>query len=77
MHFLYIALLVVYINAVYVHNIEDDKEVFEIMIIFGVIYPAVYDMVQMYKTGIQKYFTQLSNYGDMIYVWGSVLNVIL
>ena len=76
-HFFYIALLVLYINQIYVHNVEENRSIFETLIIFGVIYPAVYDTTQMYKSGWRVYFKQLGNYADLIYVWGSVVNVIL
>jgi hypothetical protein len=56
MHFLYIALLVLYINQIYVHNTSGNRSVFETSIIFGVIYPAIYDMAQMYRAGWRNYF---------------------
>jgi len=31
----------------------------------------------MYRAGWRNYFKELGNYSDMIYVWGSVVNVIL
>ena len=35
-----------------------------------------YDLTQMYKLGITKYFEDVQNYSDQLYVWCSVMNVV-
>jgi hypothetical protein len=62
MHFLYVFLLIMYVNAIYVQNSEENKEFFETLLIFGIIYPMFYDMSQMFKAGITKYFSNFQNY---------------
>ena len=49
MHFLYITLLIVYVNAIYIQNNVEQKKIYETLIIFGIIYPAFYDLSQLYK----------------------------
>lgn len=43
MHFLYVTLLIVYVNAIYIQNNVDSKKMYEHLLIFGIIYPAFYD----------------------------------
>ena len=35
-----------------------------------------YDVTQMYKLGLTKYFEDVQNYSDQLYVWCSVMNVV-
>jgi hypothetical protein len=36
-----------------------------------------YDLAQLAKVGFVAYFTDISNYADFIYIWGSVANAVL
>ena len=76
-HFTYVALLMVYINFIYIQNNVDNKKFFEYLILVGVVYPAWFETYQLFSGGIRDYFSDLGNYSDIIYIWGSVTNVIL
>ena len=52
MHFLYMFLLVIYVNAIYIDNNTDSKKTYETLLIFGIIYPMFYDLKQLYTAGI-------------------------
>ena len=52
MHFLYMFLLILYVNAIYIDNNTDSKKTYESLLIFGIIYPMVYDFKQLYTAGI-------------------------
>ena len=43
----------------------------------GVAYPAVYDTRQFYQAGLSAYLSDMSNYSDLIYIWGSVANAVV
>lgn len=43
----------------------------------GIIYPMVYDLSQLCKAGFSAYFSDVGNYVDFVYIWGSVANGIL
>ena len=62
MHFLYITLLILYVNAMYIHNNFEHKKIYETLLVFGIIYPAFYDWSQMLKIGITEYFSDFQNY---------------
>jgi hypothetical protein len=47
-----------------------------IILLCGVLYPAVYETVQMAKDA-GGYFEDLGNYVDLVYIWGSVAMSIL
>jgi len=42
----------------------------------GIFYPAVYEWTQMFKIG-SRYFEDPWNYADMIYIWSSIITLVL
>jgi len=42
----------------------------------GVLYPALYDWTQMYRSGLSEYFSDFWNYTDCLYIWSSIGNII-
>ena len=50
---------------------EETKK-FAFVLLAGIIYPLIYETVQMFKTGLFEYLTDLGNYVDLLYIWGSV-----
>ena len=76
-HIFYVAVLMMYIYQIYIENNFEYKKVYETMLIFAVLYPAWYDTTQMIKGGIREYFSEIQNYSDLCYIWGSVVNVVL
>lgn len=77
LHFMYVIILMVYVDEIYIHNKSENMQMYSIILIFGVIYPTWYDSLQLYKLGWREYFSDYGNYSDMIYTYGSLANVIL
>jgi hypothetical protein len=50
---------------------------YTILLAIGVVYPAYYDFKQLYKMGLTNYFSDMGNYSDCLYIWGSISNVFL
>ena len=44
MHFLYVFLIILYVNAIYIENNVEQKRIYETLLIFGIIYPLFYDL---------------------------------
>lgn len=47
------------------------------MLAVGILYPALYDMTQMFRNGPWPYFTDANNYSDLLYISLSIANIIL
>lgn len=79
MHFFYIIMLVIYTHVIYIDDAgdEDSRKFFTIMLAIGILYPAGYDITQMFRGGLCDYFADFWNYADLIYIWSSIANVIL
>jgi hypothetical protein len=45
---------------------------YSIILLLGILYPAIYEIIQMFKIGLEDYFTDLGNYADLVYIFGSV-----
>jgi len=43
----------------------------------AIIYPTIYEIVQQYKIGFRKYFSDPFNYSDILYTWGGIANIIV
>ena len=52
-------------------------KVYQYMLVVGIIYPFWYDSLQLYRSGFVAYFTDLSNYLDLLYIYGGITNVVL
>ena len=78
MHLFYIFTLVLYINIVYIHNsgTAKDQQTYSILLAIGILYPALYDWTQMFRGGLENYFSDFWNYTDLLYIWSSIGNVI-
>lgn len=76
MHLLYTTMLNIYVSTAYIHE-PTNQQLYTILLAIGVIYPAYYDFKQLFKVGIEEYLSDLGNYSDMIYIWGSIVNVFL
>lgn len=76
MHLFYTVILIIYVKNSYL--IENENQVvYAVLLAVGIIYPALYDMTQMVRGGLLDYFSDLQNYGDMLYIYGSLVNIIL
>ena len=47
------------------------------MLGIGLIYPMYYETTQLRIIGSLNYLTDINNYMDMLYIWGSIANVFL
>ena len=77
MHFFYLFIMILYINSVYISNKMEEQGFYSVLLIFGVLYPTWYDTLQLIKVGPKAYFSDLGNYSDILYTWGSIVNVYL
>jgi len=79
MHLFYILMLIVYIDIVYINYSQDKEEqvmMWTVLLLFGILYPALYDWTQLARTG-RAYFEDPWNYTDMLYIWSSIITLIL
>ena len=55
-------------------NMRDliDSKYYSIVLLVGILYPMIYEIIQMFKIGLEDYFTDLGNYADLVYIFGSV-----
>ena len=42
-------------------------------LLLGILYPFLYELVQVYQIGFSDYLTDLGNYVDLVYILGSIL----
>lgn len=77
MHFFYILTLVIYINLIYIHDLQHYLTSGAVLVCVGLLYPLVYTGVQMFKGGIKAYFQELGNYVDLVFLACSVANIVL
>ena len=74
-----------YIDFIYINNyLCESKEVdgknepvckdnpYAIILLGGILYPFVYECVQLWRQGFVAYFTSLKNWGDVLYIFGSI-----
>ena len=77
-HFFYMFILMYYINMVYIHNeinykgdgtFERQKVIdFTFILMIGIVYSTMYNILQMLTMGPIKYFSELWNWLDLIYI---------
>ena len=72
----------VFIHAFYIHQVYLDREYsyrfeFCTMMLVCLIYPMVYDMLQLYKQGPSEYFGDFWNHLDQAHIWCGVTNIVL
>ena len=51
--------------------------IYAVLIAVGILYPGLYDFTQMLRAGLADYFGDLWNYADILYIYGSIGNIIL
>ena len=83
MHVAQIGILVFYIDFIYINNelCSTDKVTslmvckdnpYAIILLGGIFYPFMYELVQCFKVGVCAYITSFKNWGDMLYIFGSI-----
>jgi len=74
-HFVYTALIMVYVSQSYMVESEN-QEFFAVILALGIVYPAAYDILQLYRDGVKEYFEDSWNYFDFLYIYGSFANIV-
>lgn len=78
MHLFYVICIIVYVNEIYL-NYEEDlirHFKFSLLLLAGIFYPWMYDLVQFIKDGPKVYFSDPWNYVDFFYIYGSLANIV-
>ena len=81
-HLAQLGILVFYIDFIYINNYlcetNADNELvckdnpYAIILLGGILYPFVYECVQLWRQGFWPYFTSVKNWGDVLYIFGSI-----
>ena len=78
MHIFYLVIFILYVNNACIAASDRESDIYyAIWLCIGIIYPACYDLLQLYRDGIAEYCSDLYNFADFIYIWGSLANSIL
>ena len=76
MHLFYTLIIIIYVKNSYM--IENESQmVYAILLAVGILYPWLYDMSQMVRGGVYAYFSDVQNFADLLYIYGSIGNIIL
>jgi len=73
----YMASFIIYIYQIYVYGRYDEQGKWSLLMALGIVYPACYDLSQLYKCGIRDYFSDSWNYSDLIFVYSGIINMVL
>ena len=78
MHLSYITLMIIYIHIAYINYSDEvaQPSAWTVLLGVGILYPALYEGTQMFKAGT-SYFDDPWNYADMIFIWGSLITLVL
>ena len=78
MHFIYVIIIIIYVNNIYLYELKDPKQhyYFSMLLLAGIFYPWMYDLVQLCKDGPKAYFSDPWNYVDFFYIYGSLANIV-
>lgn len=65
-HILYLTVFSLYVIQIYVYHEEDMHKIKRLFLIMGIclVFPLVYDMLQMWNEGFRVYFSSIWNYLD-------------
>ena len=76
MHCFLITTITTYIYNTYLIGTygEATDEIYTYLMIVGIIYPFIYDSIQLYKSG-WDYFKDSWNYTDLAFTWSGVINI--
>ena len=80
MHFFYLLVFIFYVIEACLkeYHPEDTKEhlLLAILLLLGILYPVIYESISACKVGLNKYIKSSQNMADLLYIWGSVINVV-
>lgn len=75
MHLFYVCVIIIYTNTSYISE-SNNQLMYSVMLAIGVLYPLCYEVVQLSRGGCADYLKDPWNYADILYIWGSVFNII-
>lgn len=64
-------------DEIYIKQDIQDKPLYLSIMLLGIIYPLVYDTIQLYKLGYKEYFSEFWNYTDFAFIWLGFLNIVM
>jgi hypothetical protein len=75
---MYVTCIIVYVNHIYLNGEQDPVRhfYFSLMLLAGIFYPWMYDLIQLIKDGPRAYFSDPWNYIDFLYIYGSLSNIV-
>lgn len=87
MHMCQICILIFYVDFIYINNrlcrnikndknestVDCDDNPYALVLLGGIIYPFIYECLQVYKLGVSPYVRDSKNMLDQLYIWGSIL----
>ena len=76
MHIIYLITITIFVKNVYVDTDEKDKGYFISIMLMGILYPFIYDSIQLYRVGFVTYFSEFWNYTDILFIWLGLTNII-
>ena len=76
MHCFYVVVIHLYVYFIYIDGSEE-IDTFIILLIVGILYPFLYDFSQLIRGGLSDYLSDPWNYADMVYIYGSITNIII
>ena len=76
MHMFYTLMIAIYVREAYMRE-PHHQSIYTLLLAMGIVYPAYYDFLQLYRVGLTGYFSNPTNYSDCLYIWGSLINVFL
>lgn len=79
MHAIYVILIGAYICIYYCYHKENNNmdKVYTAILALGIIFPWLYDLLQLVQDGPKVYFSDPWNFVDFLYIYGSIANIIL
>ena len=76
MHLAYLIIFTVYVHEAYLYRkSQEECNKYAIALGVGILYPWIYDLIQLCKDGPKAYFSDMWNYADFIYIYGSLINI--
>lgn len=78
MHAIYTVIFILYVNYVYLDMIEQQYiKYWSFALFIGMLYPWLYDLAQMIQDGPREYFSDMWNWADFVYIYGSLINIVI
>ena len=74
-HFIYFVLFVFYVNQIYLDRNYDNRVTLCWMILTTLVYPLIYDGLQLWNSGLTDYFSEGWNYVDQLNIWVGIVNI--